>query len=137
MFWRGVWGYLPANIVQGAVGFLTIVLFTRMLSPEEFGRYALAFSIMTLIHVALFSWLEAAMARFWGCPCFLGTATIFGAANPAAEWASPRSRTAATNVLSRAIHSGSGRCRQCVRMARLKAIRFSSAAVRLSCARGR
>lgn len=65
MFWRGVWGYLPANIVQGAVGFLTIVLFTRMLSPEEFGRYALAFSIMTLIHVALFSWLEAAMARFW------------------------------------------------------------------------
>lgn len=65
MFWRGVWGYLPANIVQGVVGFLAIVLFTRMLSPEEFGRYALAFSVMTLAHVAVFSWLEAAMARFW------------------------------------------------------------------------
>lgn len=65
MFWRGVWGYLPANIVQGVVGFLTIVLFTRLLSPEEFGRYALAFSVMTLSHVAVFSWLEAAMARFW------------------------------------------------------------------------
>ena len=24
MFWRGVWGYLPANIVQGLVGFLTL-----------------------------------------------------------------------------------------------------------------
>ena len=24
MFWRGVWGYLPANIVQGVVGFLTM-----------------------------------------------------------------------------------------------------------------
>ena len=65
MFWRGVVGYLPANIVQGVVGFLTIVLFTRLLSAEEFGRYALAFSAMTLTHVALFSWLEAAMARFW------------------------------------------------------------------------
>lgn len=64
MFWRGVWGYLPANIVQGVVGFLAIILFTRLLSPEDFGRYALAFSVMTLAHVAVFSWLEAAMARF-------------------------------------------------------------------------
>ena len=65
MFWRGVWGYLPANIVQGVVGFLAIILFTRLLSAEDFGRYALAFSVMTLAHVAVFSWLEAAMARFW------------------------------------------------------------------------
>ncbi|HEV7228315.1 lipopolysaccharide biosynthesis protein [Brevundimonas sp.] len=65
MFWRGVWGYLPANVVQGVVGFLAIILFTRLLSPEEFGRYALAFSILTLAHVAVFTWLEAAMARFW------------------------------------------------------------------------
>lgn len=65
MFWRGVWGYLPANIVQGVVGFLSIILFTRLLSPDDFGRYALAFSVMTLAHVAVFSWLEAAMARFW------------------------------------------------------------------------
>jgi O-antigen/teichoic acid export membrane protein len=65
MFWRGVWGYLPANIVSGVVGFLALVLFTRLLTPEQFGQYALAFSIMTLAHVASFSWLEAAMARFW------------------------------------------------------------------------
>lgn len=65
MFWRGVWGYLPANIIQGVVGFLAIVLFTRLLDPADFGRYALAFSVMTLAHVAVFSWLEAAMARFW------------------------------------------------------------------------
>ncbi|HRJ65059.1 MAG TPA: lipopolysaccharide biosynthesis protein, partial [Brevundimonas sp.] len=65
MFWRGVWGYLPANIVQGVVGFLAIILFTRLLSPTDFGRYALAFSVLTLAHVAVFTWLEAAMARFW------------------------------------------------------------------------
>lgn len=65
MFWRGVWGYLPANIVQGVVGFLTIVLFTRLLSAEDFGLYAVAFSVLGLAHVAVFTWLEAAMARFW------------------------------------------------------------------------
>ena len=32
MFWRGVWGYLPANIVQGVVGFGAIWIFTRLLS---------------------------------------------------------------------------------------------------------
>lgn len=65
MFWRGVLGYLPANILQGLIGFLTIIVFTRLLSAEDFGRYALALSVMTLAHVAAFSWLEAAMARFW------------------------------------------------------------------------
>jgi len=65
VFWRGVWGYLPANIVQGVVGFLAIVVFTRLLSPDDFGRYALAFSIFSLVHVLVFTWLEAAMARFW------------------------------------------------------------------------
>ncbi|MET4684477.1 lipopolysaccharide biosynthesis protein [Brevundimonas faecalis] len=65
MFWRGVFGYLPANVVQGVVGFLTIVVFTRLLDADAYGRYALAFSVMTLAHVATFSWLEAAMARFW------------------------------------------------------------------------
>ena len=65
MFWRGVWGYLPAQIVQGVVGFLAIIVFTRLLSAEDFGRYALAFSIFSLTHVVVFTWLEAAMARFW------------------------------------------------------------------------
>ncbi|MDP3377933.1 MAG: oligosaccharide flippase family protein, partial [Brevundimonas sp.] len=65
MFWRGVWGYLPANVVQGVVGFLTLVLFTRLLSPDDFGRYAVAFAVFSLTHVAVFTWIEAAMARFW------------------------------------------------------------------------
>lgn len=65
MFWKGVWGYLPANLLQAAVGFGSILVFTRLLTPDEFGQYALAFSVMTLSHTLLFTWLEAAMARFW------------------------------------------------------------------------
>ncbi len=64
MFWRGVLGYLPVNIVQGVVGLLTIVAFTRLLTPEEYGAYAVAFSVVAIIHTSLFTWLEAAMARF-------------------------------------------------------------------------
>jgi len=65
MFWRGVVGYLPVNVVQGVVGLLTIVCFTRLLTPAQFGDYALGFSVMSLAHTALFTWNEAAMARFW------------------------------------------------------------------------
>lgn len=64
MFWRGVVGYLPVNVAQGIVGLLTIVVFTRVLSPAQYGAYALGFSAMTLVHTGLFTWTEAAMARF-------------------------------------------------------------------------
>jgi O-antigen/teichoic acid export membrane protein len=65
VFWRGVFGYLPANLVQGLVGLLSIVAFTRLLTPEAYGAYALAFSVSTLCHTVVFTWLEAAMARFY------------------------------------------------------------------------
>jgi O-antigen/teichoic acid export membrane protein len=65
MFWRGVLGYLPVNIVQGLVGLFSIVVFTRVLSPQDYGVYALAFSAMSLAQTGLFVWLEAAMARFY------------------------------------------------------------------------
>ena len=65
MFWRGVMGYLPVNVVQGVVGLLTIVVLTRILSPADYGVYALAFSAMSLVYTSLFVWLEAAMARFY------------------------------------------------------------------------
>jgi len=65
MFWRGVLGYLPVNVVQGVVGLATIVTFTRLLTPAQYGAYALGFSAMALAHTALFTWNEAAMARFW------------------------------------------------------------------------
>lgn len=64
MFWRGVLGYLPVNLVQGVVGLLTIVLFTRVLDPAQYGVYALAFSVGSLAQTCLLTWTEAAMARF-------------------------------------------------------------------------
>jgi O-antigen/teichoic acid export membrane protein len=65
MFWRGVVGYLPMNIVQGLVGLFSIVVFTRWLAPADYGVYALAFAGMNLVHTLVFTWMEAAMARFY------------------------------------------------------------------------
>src|SRR4051812_22317084 len=64
MFWKGVLGYLPVNIVQGVVGLLTIYAFTRLLTPDQYGTYALALSVTMLVHTLTLTWLEAAMARF-------------------------------------------------------------------------
>lgn len=65
MFVRGLLGNFPASILQAVVGVLTILVFTRLLSSTEFGIYALAFSVCSLAHVLVFTWLEAAMARYW------------------------------------------------------------------------
>jgi O-antigen/teichoic acid export membrane protein len=65
MFFKGLWGYLPANILQGIVGFATLMVFTRLLTPEEYGQYALAFGVTTLAQTLFFTWIEAAMARFY------------------------------------------------------------------------
>ncbi len=65
MFWRGLVGYLPANVVQGVVGLLSVVAFTRLLSPAAYGAYAVAFSAASLAHTLTFTWLESAMARFY------------------------------------------------------------------------
>jgi O-antigen/teichoic acid export membrane protein len=72
MFWRGVVGYLPMNIVQGVVGLLSIVVFTRALSPADYGVYALAFAGMNLAHTLTFTWMEAAMARFYAAEAKAG-----------------------------------------------------------------
>ncbi|MFN4090295.1 MAG: lipopolysaccharide biosynthesis protein, partial [Alphaproteobacteria bacterium] len=65
MFWRHILGYLPVNVVQGVVAFATIMLFTRLLLPEEYGRYALVLATTQLVQMAFFTWVHAGMARFY------------------------------------------------------------------------
>ena len=65
MFFKGLLGYLPANLLQGIVGFASLMVFTRLMSPGDFGRYALAFGATSLVYTLTFTWLEAAMARFY------------------------------------------------------------------------
>jgi len=64
MIGRSMLAYIPVNLANLIVSFGTIVILTRLLNGEEFGRYALAMITMQFVHMGLFTWLEAAMARF-------------------------------------------------------------------------
>jgi O-antigen/teichoic acid export membrane protein len=55
----------PLRIAQALVGFGAIAAFTRLMSAEDFGRYALALSVSMAAHALLFAWAEAAAFRFY------------------------------------------------------------------------
>jgi len=59
-------GYMPVTLANGLVGFAGVYVFTRLLGAEDYGRYALLFSIQTLIHTLTLTWVEAASFRFAG-----------------------------------------------------------------------
>ena len=63
---RHLFGYLPVNLVAALVQFGLVFVYTRLLTADEYGRYALAMSTMFLIHTFSLTWVEAAGYRFNG-----------------------------------------------------------------------
>lgn len=64
MIGRSMLAYIPVNLANVFVSFGTIVILTRLLGSAEFGRYALAMITLQFVHMGLFTWLEAALARY-------------------------------------------------------------------------
>jgi O-antigen/teichoic acid export membrane protein len=65
MLARQVLGYLPTTILSTLFGFLSLVAFTRLLEPAQFGRYALVLATAELIHMTCFEWVALAYLRFY------------------------------------------------------------------------
>ena len=61
---RHLAGYLPANLASALASFGAVYVFTRLLGPEEYGRYALMLSVMALIHTLTLAPGEAAAYRY-------------------------------------------------------------------------
>jgi O-antigen/teichoic acid export membrane protein len=59
LFW-----HIPINVAQAIAGFGAIWAFTRLLSPHDYGLYALALSTMMLAHTCALTWAESAAYRF-------------------------------------------------------------------------
>jgi O-antigen/teichoic acid export membrane protein len=57
-------GHLPVNIAQALAGFGAVAAFTRLLSPEDYGRYALVLVASQLLHTITLTWAEAGAFRF-------------------------------------------------------------------------
>lgn len=62
---RKLLGVIPLQIAQALVGFGAVAAFTRLMSPEQFGVYALALSASMLAHMVVFTWAEAAAYRYF------------------------------------------------------------------------
>ncbi|WP_200410934.1 oligosaccharide flippase family protein [Virgibacillus salexigens] len=57
--------YAPAKIIPGIVNFLGLMIYARIFTKEEFGRYAYVFAILGLIQSILFPWIRMSCSRFY------------------------------------------------------------------------
>lgn len=64
MLGKSILSYLPVNLANVVTAFGTIAILTRLLEPADFGLYAIAMITVQFVHMGLFTWMEAAMARF-------------------------------------------------------------------------
>lgn len=56
--------YLLARGLPGLVNFAALAVYTRLISPEGFGRYSLVLAGVSLANVVLFQWLRLVLLRF-------------------------------------------------------------------------
>jgi O-antigen/teichoic acid export membrane protein len=56
--------YLLARGLPGLVAFLAIPLFSRLLSPADYGRYALIIGAVSLLNALLFQWMRLSLVRY-------------------------------------------------------------------------
>src|SRR3954453_23471041 len=56
--------YLIARGLPGLIAFLAIPVFTRLLDPAGYGKYALLSATVGLLNALLFQWLRLALVRY-------------------------------------------------------------------------
>jgi O-antigen/teichoic acid export membrane protein len=56
--------YSVASVVSAAIGLLSAVVFTRLLSPEEYGVYVVGLSTAGIVSALLFTWVRVSALRF-------------------------------------------------------------------------
>lgn len=53
-----------ASIVSAVFGFALVMVFTRVLTPEEYGIYVVGVGVATLLSSLLFNWIKTSLLRF-------------------------------------------------------------------------
>jgi len=56
--------YLAAHTASAVFGFLTITVFTRLLTPAEYGVYVVGMSVVGVLNAILFLWIRHSVVRF-------------------------------------------------------------------------
>ncbi|CAG9621410.1 oligosaccharide flippase family protein [Sutcliffiella rhizosphaerae] len=65
MMSKHAFAYFLSHGVPALVSFASIAIFTRMLTPEEYGMYALVFAIAGMINAVIFEWLKLSLLRYY------------------------------------------------------------------------
>mgnify|MGYP001260932081 CR=1 FL=1 len=63
MLGKHVLGYIPSNLIPALTAFGAVYCYTRLLSPEDYGHFALALNSMTLLNAVFFTWLQTSLPR--------------------------------------------------------------------------
>lgn len=56
--------YFLARGLPGLINFLALSVYTRLLVPDDYGRYALALATVSLASAVLFQWIQMSLLRF-------------------------------------------------------------------------
>jgi O-antigen/teichoic acid export membrane protein len=56
--------YMIASVVSAAMGLLSAIVFTRLLSPDEYGVYVIGLSTAGIVSAMLFTWVRVSALRF-------------------------------------------------------------------------
>ena len=57
--------YLLGKGLPGVISFIAIFIFSRLLSPEEYGNYSIILSIVGVLNILLFQWLRFGVSRYY------------------------------------------------------------------------
>jgi O-antigen/teichoic acid export membrane protein len=65
MFLKHTLIYFLSKGLTGVVSFLAILIFTRFLEPDEYGRYSILISTVGILNILFLQWFRFGMARFY------------------------------------------------------------------------
>ncbi len=71
--------YLGAHLVPAVIGFFAITIYTRLLTPHEYGVYVVGMGVAGIIGAVCFAWIRMSVARYQATSAdidFRGTAIL-------------------------------------------------------------
>ena len=56
--------YLPARAVPSIAGFIAVAVYSRLLSPKDYGLYVLVMTTVAMVSLLAFAWLNHSILRY-------------------------------------------------------------------------
>jgi O-antigen/teichoic acid export membrane protein len=57
--------YSLTKIIPGILGFFSVIIFLRLLGPEEYGLYSMLFLLVQISSFFCFGWFRQALLRYY------------------------------------------------------------------------